>query len=122
MDERDPRTYAILGAAMEVHRVLGCGYSEPVYQEALEYEFRDRAIPFEAQSEVRIPYKQRILIQIFRPDFTCYGEVIVEIKALKELSGIEESQVLNYMKASGLETALLINFGNERLEWKRFKK
>ena len=121
MDERDPKTYAIIGAAMEVHKELGPGFQEPAYQESLAIEFGLRKVPFEEQVELTIDYKGHTLRQTYRPDYNCYGDVIVEIKALNELTGHEEAQVINYLKASKLETALLINFGKERLEWKRFK-
>src|SRR5262245_40399989 len=116
----DPRTYAIIGAAMEVHRLLGCGFSEPVYQEAMEIELRIRTIPFEPQQKCRVNYKGHILESFFKPDFICFGEVIVELKALGKLSSIDESQILNYLKASQLHTGLLINFGTRSLEQRRF--
>src|SRR4029077_19051238 len=100
---RDPRTFAIIGAAMEVHRYLGCGFTEPVYQDALEIEFRLRGIPFKREDEVTIIYKEEELNSKFKPDFICFGEVIVELKALKTLSGTEEMQVLNYLKATGFK-------------------
>lgn len=120
MVEQDPRTYAIIGAAMEVHRQLGCGFLEPVYQEALALEFADRRIPFRPQFELPVRYKGRLLETIYRPDFLCFEQVIVELKALCALSGVEESQVLNYLKATGLEIGLLLNFGAPSLQSKRF--
>jgi|SRR6185295_2060954 len=121
LTESDPRTYAIIGAAMEVHRLLGCGFSEPVYQEAMDIELRIRAIPFEAQMKCRVKYKGQNLESFFKPDFVCFDEVIVELKALCRLSSIEEAQVLNYLKATGLRTGLLINFGALSLEQRRFR-
>ena len=116
----DLNTYRIIGAAMEVHKELGCGFLEAVYQEALEKEFRDREIPFKSQPPVQIMYKGELLNKTYQPDFICFGNVLVEIKALSILSGTEESQIINYFKATGLETGLLINFGNKSLEYRRF--
>jgi GxxExxY protein len=113
--------YAIVGAAIEVHRELGPGFTEPVCQEAMEIEMSDRGLPFLAQSELRICYKGRTLKKRFVPDFVCYGKVVVELKAIDRLSGADEAQLLNYLKASGLRVSLLINFGSHpTLEWKRF--
>jgi len=113
-------TYAIIGAAMEVHRELGCGFLEAVYQEALEKEFRLRSIEFKAHPLVQIRYKGQVLDKTYQPDFVCFNEVIVEIKALDRLSGIEKAQVINYLKATGYATGLLINFGAKSLDYKRF--
>ena len=117
---RDERTYAIIGSAMEVHRNLGCGFLEAVYQEALALEFLDRSIPFDAQPTVRIVYKGKPLNKAYQPDFVCYKNIIVEIKAISGLSGIEEAQIINYLKASGINLGILINFGCRSLEYKRF--
>ncbi len=119
MDDRDPQTHAIIGAAMEVHTELGAGFLESVYDEALAREFVLRGIPHVAQPELVINYKGERLSTYFRADFICYGEVVVELKALKALSGVEESQLLNYLKATGHERGLLLNFGSPRLEVKR---
>ena len=117
---RDNRTYKIIGAAMEVHKELGSGFLEAVYQEALEFEFTDRRIPFKAQPAIQIYYKRNLLSKIYQPDFICYDEIITEIKAISNLSGIEESQLINYLKATKLKIGLLINFGSKSLEYKRF--
>jgi len=112
--------YAIVGAAMEVYNVLGPGFLEPVYQEALALEFTERGIPFEAQKELPVRYKSHLLQKTYIPDFVAFGRIVVEIKALGQLTGNEESQLLNYLKASGLEVGVLINFGSpQRLEWRR---
>lgn len=116
---RDSRTYKIIGAAMEVHKELGCGFLEAVYQEALEREFFTQGIPFRAQPIVNIFYKLKPLSKKYQPDFLCYDEVIVEIKALSGLTGNEEAQIINYLKASGIKIGLLINFGTKSLEYKR---
>ena len=118
--EKDKRTYKIIGAAMEVHKELGYGFLEAVYQEALGIEFRSQGIPSKAQPAVEIFYKGKLLEKKYQPDFICFDEVVVEIKALEQLSGIEESQIINYLKATGLEVGLLINFGSKSLEYKRF--
>ena len=117
---RDERTYKIIGAAIEVHRELGCGFLEAVYQEALGREFSIQGISYMAQSIIDISYKGMPLEKKYQPDFVCYEEVIVEIKAISSLSGVEEAQIINYLKATGLKVGLLLNFGTKSLEHKRF--
>jgi GxxExxY protein len=117
---RDQKTYAIIGAAMEVHKELGSGFLEAVYQEALEREFINQGIPYNSKPVVKIYYKGKALNKTYQPDFICYDEVIVEIKALSNLTGMEESQIINYLKATVLKVGLLINFGSRSLEHKRF--
>jgi GxxExxY protein len=113
--------YAVVGAAMAVHRELGAGFLEAVYQEALEWELQLRRVPFESQKPLTILYKGHRLKKEYIADLVCYQQVIVELKALDQLSGREEAQILNYLKATGLRVGLLINFGNPaKLEWKRF--
>ena len=116
---RDQQTYAIIGAAMEVHRLLGCGFLEPVYQLALAKEFLLRGIPFRREDELPVSYKGELLAVKYKPDFICYDQVIVELKALGMLGGREKAQVINYLKATGLERGLLLNFGTARLEYQR---
>ena len=120
LTERDPRTHAIIGAAFEVHRQLGCGFLEPVYQETLAIELSNRTIPFLGEEKFLINYKGHALEAFYRPDFVCFNEVIVELKALSQLSSVEESQVINYLKVTGYHTALLLNFGSRSLEKRRF--
>ena len=114
-DVRDAQTYAIIGAAMEVHRQLGPGFLEAVYHEALVVEFSQREIPFRREVELPILYKGHALACTYRADFLCFDGIIVELKALAKLSGTERSQVLNYLKATELHRALLLNFGSASL-------
>ena len=120
MPEQDPRTYAIIGAAMEVHKQLGCGFLEAVYQEALALEFTLQDIPHQREVALPVFYKEQRLQTTYRADFICYDEVVVELKALSQLNGIEKAQILNYLKATGIEIGLLLNFGAASLEYKRF--
>ena len=102
-----------------MHRELGCGFFEAVYQEALGREFTIQEIPFKAQPIIQIKYKGQPLNKTYQPDFVCYDEIITEIKAISALSGIDEAQIINYLKATGLNVGLLINFGAKSLEYKR---
>ncbi len=112
--------YAIIGAAMEVYNTLGPGFSEPIFQEALGIEFDDRKVPARAQFEIIVNYKDRPLKKTYIADFVAYGQIIVEIKALDQLTSREEAQLLNYLKATGFPLGVLINFGAlGQLEWKR---
>jgi GxxExxY protein len=117
--QRDPQTYATLGAAMEVHSVLGFGFLENVYKQAMAIEFRLRSIPYEIEPTIAVRYKSSTLGAVFRPDFVCFGSVIVEVKALDALTMTHRAQTINYLKASTLERALLLNFGSSRLEFRR---
>ncbi len=117
--EADPQTYAIIGAAMEVHRVLGNGFLEAVYQEALAIEMEKRHIPFEREVMLEVSYKGKPLKAAYRADFVCYGEIIVELKALERLSGKETAQLIHYLKATGFHRGLLLNFGTPSLQVKR---
>jgi GxxExxY protein len=113
--------YEIIGAALEVYWKLGAGLAEPIYQEAMGIELNQRGLPFEAQQELRIWYKEHLLDKKYFPDFVCFNAIIVELKSLARLTPIEEGQLLNYMKITRMRVGLLINFGGRpRLEWKRY--
>lgn len=112
--------YAVIGAAMEVHSELRHGYLEAVYQEAMEIELLDRRIPFESQKPLEIFYKETPLKKSYVPDLICFGEIIVELKTIKEIGNIERAQLLNYLHATKLRVGLLINFGaSGPLDWKK---
>jgi len=116
----DSETYLIIGAAMEVHRVLGCGFLEAVYRGALLAELLLKGIP--ARTEVRFPvhYKNGVLPVYYCADLVCFDSVIVEIKAASGLTRVDEAQAINYMKVSGLKRALVLNFGLRSLQQRRF--
>jgi GxxExxY protein len=116
----DEKTYKIIGAAMEVHRELGCGFLEAVYQEALDREFDAQNIPHVSQPVIEIIYKGKPLNKTYQPDFICYNEIVVEIKALDRISGLDQAQIINYLKATRFKVGLLINFGARSLEHLRF--
>lgn len=117
---KDEQTYAIIGAGMAVHGCLGNGFLEPVYQEALEIEFQHAGIPYVRELQLPITYRGKTLHSFYRVDFLCFGEILVELKALSQITGAEESQVINYLKASGHHKALLLNFGTPSLYHRRF--
>lgn len=119
MSEKDRETYAIIGAAMMVHRELGCGFLEAVYQEALEREFQYLKIPYKREVRLPVYYRNQQLNNYYQADFVCFDSVIVELKAIQKLSSIEDAQVINYLKASNLHKALLLNFGTKSLQHKR---
>ncbi len=112
-------TYKIIGCAMEVHSELGSGFLEAVYQEALSIVFDENKIPYEREKTLNILFKKRILKKHYSADFYCYNKIIVELKAVNNLTNNDLSQVLNYLKATNQKIGLLINFGTERLEYKR---
>ena len=116
----EQETYQIIGAAMKVHSILGPGFTEKVYQEALAVEFAECGIPFEREKEIQAVYKGIVLSGKFIPDFICYDKIIVEIKAVKELDDVHRSQAINYAKIAGYSLSLLINFGEKSLVKERF--
>ena len=115
----EEETGKILNACMEVHKELGNGFLEPVYQEALEEEFKLQHIPYEREKLLNIIYKGKKLTKEYFADFFCYGNIIVELKAVTNLVKAHKSQVINYMKATNSEIGLLINFGENSLKWER---
>ena len=119
LSERDPRTYEIIGAAIEVHKQLGCGFLESVYQEALAIELGLREIPFRREVKLPVSYKGKILVTSFCADFICFDSIVVELKALAAMSGTEEAQLINYLKATRYKVGLLLNFGARSLQHRR---
>ena len=116
----EEETGKILNACFEVHKELGNGFLEAVYQEALEIELAKRGIPFDSQIELKIIYDVKELKQTYKPDFMCYGKIIVEIKAVSSLDDSHRSQLYNYLHATGYKLGLLVNFGSsEGLEYER---
>ena len=103
-------SYAIIGAMFAVHKELGAGFLERVYQDALEYEFQERGIPYEREKEIRVMYKGKPLGEPYRADFICYNKIIVELKAVKELENLHNAQVINYLKITGFKLGILVNF------------
>ena len=112
--------YDIIGAAMKVHKVLGAGFLEAVYQEAFGIELQRRGIPYKREQEIRVVYDGIELQQKYKADFICYDDIVVELKATSSLEDVHYAQVLNYLKATGCKLGLLISFGRqEELLWKR---
>jgi GxxExxY protein len=120
LTENDPRTYAIIGAAIEVHKQLGCGFLEAIYQEALSIEFARRNVPFKREVRLPVHYRGQLLSTTYCADFICFDSVVTELKALAHMSGTEEAQLINYLKATGYEVGLLLNFGGRSLQHRRF--
>ena len=113
-------TYKLIGAGFEVYNELGCAYLEPIYQEAYERELALQSIPFASQAPLRVSYKGECLNKNYYADLIAYQKVIVELKVLEKLTSREESQIINYLKAAGLQVGLLLNFGSHpKLEYKR---
>lgn len=118
-DQRDRETYAIIGAAMEVHRQLGAGFREAVYHEAICREFVTAGIPFQTELPLQILYKGTPLLAFYRADLVCFGDVVVELKAIREVGTLEKAQLVNYLKASGCSRGLVLNFGERSLTYSR---
>jgi len=111
-------SFAVIGAAMEVHRLLGAGFLESVYEAAFAYELSQRNIPYQSQVELVVRYKE-IVVGKFRVDFLIDQKIVVELKATKGLTEVDEAQLLNYLKGTGYRVGLLINFGTPSLEYRR---
>ena len=116
----DPRTYAIIGAAIEVHRVMGTGFLELLYKDALAIEFQRREIPFDAEVPCQVEYKGHLLRGNYRMDFVCFQAVILEIKARSAITPADHAQLLSYLASARIRHGLLLNFGAARLEHRRF--
>lgn len=113
-------SYRVMGACFEVYKEKGCGFLEPVYQECLAIELELQEIPFLEQQELDLTYKGRRLKQKYKPDFICFGKIILEIKSVKALTDEHRAQVHNYLKATGYRLGLLVNFGHHpQVEWER---
>jgi GxxExxY protein len=113
-------SYALVGACFEVYNEKGCGFLEPVYQECLEIELGLLGIPFRAQPGLELTYKGHHLKQRYVPDFICYSQIVVELKAVTALADEHRAQVHNYLKATGHRLGLLVNFGHyPKLEYER---
>jgi len=104
-------TYRIRNALFEVYKEKGCGFTEPIYQECLEMELSLQEIPYDAQRQIPLTYKGRKLRYTFVPDVICYDKIILELKAVSALTDEHRSQIINYLKATGMKLGLLINFG-----------
>ena len=112
--------YRIIGAAMEVHKVMGPGFLEAVYQRCLAVECRRRGIPFVEQPRMELEYKGQSIDKVYIPDFLFFGEVVVEIKAIRQCGRVEEALVINGIRAAAKSLGVLINFGEPSLYWKRY--
>ena len=119
-DKGDDRTYQIIGAAMEVHKHLGGGFLEVVYGDALEIEFQERGIPYQREKGLHIYYKDNILPHHYKPDFICFDSIVVELKAVDNMTADNQAQIINYLAATRCKVGLLLNFGKSSLEKKRF--
>lgn len=113
-------SHKIIGAAMAVHRYFGCGFTEKVYQDAFEIELKNQGIPYQREILLHASYQGIQLASSFIPDFICYDQIIVELKAVKELDDMHRSQAINYAKVSDYPLAILINFGESSLKFERF--
>jgi len=113
-------SYAIVGACFEVYKEKGCGFVEAVYQECLSIELEHQGIPFVAQQQLDLYYRERKLAHIYKPDFVCFEKIVIEIKAVTKLVDEHRAQVMNYLKATGFQLGLLVNFGHyPKIEYER---
>ena len=115
----DPQTYEIIGAAMAVHNEIGPGFLEPVYRAAFSIALEERSIPFTREVRLPIEFHGRLLPVMYRVDFVCHGNIIVEIKAIPRITAQAHAQAINYVKAAKQSRGLLINFGGVSLQYKR---
>ena len=106
------QSYKIIGASFEVYRNIGCGFLEPVYQECMEMELRLQGVSFVAQKRLSLEYKGSLLLATYQPDFICYDQIVLELKAVSELTDEHRAQVQNYLRATRLKLGLLVNFGH----------
>lgn len=116
----EKETYRIIGACMKVHKNLGSGFLESVYQEVLAKELRNEGIPFEGQKKLNLFYEGERIGKYFVADFLCFHKIILELKSVAFLNKTFENQVVNYLKATEKEIGILVNFGEKSLKWKRF--
>lgn len=116
----EKEAYEIIGFCMEVHRNLGHGFSEIVYKDALEYEFRQNNIRFEREKEFKVHYKDILLPHHFYADFVVLNSIVLEVKSVSQLTKSHFAQVINYLAVSDLPLGLLINFNEDSLKYKRF--
>ena len=112
-------SFTIIGACMAVHRELGCGFLEAIYQEALEIEFNLRNIPFIREKKLQVVYKNEVLKKCYYADFICYDDIILELKTISNFEPVHEAQLINYLNATNHKVGLLINFGQPSLQQKR---
>lgn len=117
---RDDQTFAVIGAAMAVHRELGPGFLESAYGDALEMEFDERKIPYEREKLVQIFYKGKPIKTHYQTDFVCFGDLIVEMKTVETIADVHRAQLIHYLKATKIKKGLLINFKNKSLQYERF--
>ena len=113
-------SHKIIGAAMAVHRYFGCGFTEKVYQDAFEIELKNNGIPYQREVQLHASYCGIEMSSTFVPDFICYDNIIIELKAVKELDDMHRSQAINYAKVANYPLAILINFGESSLKFERF--
>ncbi len=116
----EDETYKVIGACMAVHKILGAGFLESVYHEALEKEFEIQKVNFDSKKKLQVYYNDAPLKKYFIADFICFDKIVVEIKAASFLHKDTETQTINYLKSTGYQIGLLINFGQSSLTWKRF--
>jgi GxxExxY protein len=116
-------SYLVTGALFEVYREMGCGFLEAVYQECLGIEFEMQGIPFTMQLPIPLRYKERTLLQVYQPDFICFGKIIIEIKAVASLTDAHRAQIHNYLCATGYRLGILANFNHHpKLDWERIAR